>query len=123
MASTHGQGAIAGGALLHLARGLLSCGPGEALGGVLCAGGGPEVHGEGEDVEGEDEGDDPLQVGADVLLVGAGGDAKGHGQGELEEDEGELDPEGEAEDAVLAVLCLHFVSTGLISKSGKGKTD
>lgn len=37
-------------------------------------------------------------------MLSEGEDAEGDAQGDLDEDEGELDPEGDAEDAVLSVL-------------------
>jgi hypothetical protein len=39
-------------------------------------------------------------------VLSEGEDAEGDAQGDLDEDEGELDPEGDAEDAVLSVLCF-----------------
>lgn len=95
-----GQGAVArllegGGDALAEARVVL-----------LGARGGVQVDDVREDVEGEDEGDDPLDVGGHVLAVAEGEDAEGDGEGDLDDDEGELDPEGDAEVAVLAVFCI-----------------
>ena len=63
---------------------------------------GQQVDEEGEDVKGEDEGDDPLEDGGDVLVYAERGGGEDDGEGGLDEDEGELEPEGEAQDAVLA---------------------
>lgn len=71
--------------------------------GVLGGGGRVQVDVEGEDVGGEDEGDDPLEHGAGVVVAGEGAGDEGDGQQYLDDDEGELNPEGEAQDAVLAV--------------------
>lgn len=99
----HGEGLVADRVALDVvAQGRL----GEALRVGPCLGGRVEVDGEGEDVSCEDEGDDPLEVGRDALVLAEGEDAKGDAQGDLDEDEGELDPEGDAEDAVLSVLCF-----------------
>lgn len=77
----------------------------EARGVGLGADGGQEVDDKGEDVKGEDEGDDPLEDGGDVVVVAPVGGDEDDGQDELDEDKGELDVEGDAEDAVLAVVC------------------
>lgn len=71
---------------------------------VLGAGRWQEVDEEREDVEGEDERDGPLENSGDVVGFLEGADGKGDSETEFEEDEGELDPEGGAEDEVLAVL-------------------
>lgn len=82
---------------------------GESLDVLLRAASGPQVDGEGQGVEAEDEGDGPLEVGGvcEVVLVGEGtecDDERG-----FDDDEGELDPERQAKQRVLAVLC-EFVS-------------
>lgn len=66
--------------------------------------GGPQVDDEGKDVQGEDEGDDPFKHGGHVGVVGVGGGCKDDGEDELDEDKGEFDPEGGAEDAMVAVF-------------------
>ena len=70
----------------------------------LGGGGRVQVDVEGKDVGREDEGDDPLQDGAGVVVLRGGADGKGDGQGDLDDDEGELDEEGDAQDAVFAVV-------------------
>lgn len=71
---------------------------------VLCADGGDEVDGEAPDVEGVDEGDDPFEDGGRVPPRLAVADAEADGHAELDDDEGELEPEGDAQDAVLSVV-------------------
>ena len=61
-----------------------------------------QIHKEGEDVEGEDEGDDPFENGPDVLLAVKGGGDEDDREDNLHDDEDEFEPEGEAQDAVLA---------------------
>ena len=93
------QGSVAAGLLHAPDRGF------GVPGGVgLGADGRVEVDGEGEDVEGEDEGDGPLDGGAGVVVLGPGGCHEGDGEEELDDNEDELDPEGGAQDAVLAVF-------------------
>jgi hypothetical protein len=70
----------------------------------------PQVDVEGEDEEGEDEGDDPLEDGGDVVVLGPRGGGEDGGEHQLDEDEDELDPEGSAQDGVLAVF---FFRVGL----------
>lgn len=82
------------------------------------ADGGQQVEEEGHDVEGEDEGDDPLQHGGHVGASRVVGDGEGDGQRELDEDEDQLDPEGCAQDAVLAVFCRSLGSGS--SREGVG---
>lgn len=76
---------------------------GAVVAAVLGVDGRVQVDVEGEDVEAEDEGDDPLEHGGGVVEAVLCQDDKGDGQGDGDEDEGELDPEGDAQDAVLAV--------------------
>jgi hypothetical protein len=71
----------------------------------LGADGGQEVDDEGEDVKGEDEGNDPFEDGGDVVVVAPVGADEDDCEDELDDDEGGLYPEGDAEDAVLAVVC------------------
>lgn len=78
----------------------------EAGGDGLGADGGEEVDDEGEDVKGEDEGDDPFEDGGDVFVVAPVGGDEDDCEDELDDDEGEFYPEGDAEDAVLAVVCF-----------------
>lgn len=61
-----------------------------------------EIDEEREDVEGKHERDDPLEDGGDVLPALEGGGSENSGEEDLDDDEDELEPEGEAEDAVLA---------------------
>lgn len=65
-------------------------------------GGGQQIDEESEDVEGEDEGDDPFENGGHVLFSVKGGDCEDDCKDDLDDDEHELEPEGEAQDAVLA---------------------
>lgn len=65
---------------------------------------GPEVDNKREHVEGEDEGDDPLEYGGEVVVARDVHDAEDDDEGELEDDEDELDPEGQAQGAVLSVF-------------------
>ena len=55
-------------------------------------------------VKGKDERDDPLEHRRDVLATREGGADEDGGKGNLDEDESELEPEGEAQDAVLAEM-------------------
>lgn len=64
--------------------------------------GGQQIHEESEDVKSEDERDDPLEDGGDVLLAVERGDGEDDGEGDLDDDEEEFEPEGGAQDAVLA---------------------
>lgn len=84
--------------LLHLPR------LDEALSAVLCPHGRPQVDGKGQHVESEDEGDNPLEDGGRVAIACPRRGSECDAEEELGEDEGELDPEGDCEDAVLAVL-------------------
>ena len=61
---------------------------------------------EGEDVEGEDEGDGPFEDGRGVVFVFCAGDAEGDGERDFDDYEEEFGPEGGAEDAVLAEVCI-----------------
>lgn len=99
-----GVGGVVG--LLHAAGGVGAAGAGAAEGVAVVAGGHGrvEVDEEGEDVEGEDEGDGPLENRGRVVVAQEVGRDEGDGQDELDEDEGQLDPEGDAEDTVLAIL-------------------
>ena len=61
-----------------------------------------EIDDEGEDVEGEDESDGPFEHCGCVVGTFEVGYSEADGEGDFDQDEGELDPEGEAQDAVLA---------------------
>lgn len=63
-----------------------------------------EIEEEGEDVEGEDQGDQPFDDGGDVGVFAKGGGGEDDGQEGLDDDEGQFHPEGDAEDAVVAVV-------------------
>ena len=63
-----------------------------------------EIDDKGEHVQGEDEGDDPFEYGGYVGVVRVRGGCEDDGEEELDEDEGEFDPEGGAEDAMLAIF-------------------
>lgn len=63
-----------------------------------------EIHKESEDVESEDEGDDPFEDGPYVLLAVEGGGGEDDGEDDLHNDEEELEPEGKAQDAMLAEM-------------------
>ena len=92
-------------ALLHLLA--------DALGQVmLCPHGRKEIEKEGEDVESEDEGDDPLEDSRDVLLRGEHRSGEDDGEDKLDKYEGELDPEGDAQDAVVAILYTQTLVLG-----------
>lgn len=74
------------------------------IGGVLGVDGGPEIDDEGQDVKGKDESDNPLEDGGGILLVSGGEGTKQDDENELGGEEGELEPEGDSEKRVLAVL-------------------
>ena len=61
-----------------------------------------QIHKERQHVKRNDERDDPLEDRSDVLAAGEGGADEDRGEGNLDENEDELEPEGEAQDAVLA---------------------
>lgn len=82
--------------------------------------GGPQVDEEGEDVEGEDEGDHPLEDGGHVVVLAEVVDGEGDGQRQFDQDKGELDPERDAQDAVLAVSYMWLVSDWLTTR---GRSD
>lgn len=63
-----------------------------------------QIHEEGEYVESEDEGNDPFEDGRDVLPAVEGGGGKDGGEDDLHDDEEELEPEGKAQDAMLAEM-------------------
>ena len=63
-----------------------------------------QIHKEGKDIEREDEGDDPFENGRDVWLTVEGGGSEDDGEDDLHYDEEEFEPEGEAQDAVLAEM-------------------
>lgn len=90
---------------------------------VLCVYGRPQVDVEGEDVKREDEGDDPLEHGARVVVLGEGAGDEADGEEDLDDDEEELDPEGDAEDAVLAVPCSEALVLPADKDCGKDVAD
>ena len=61
-----------------------------------------QIHKECQHIKRKDERDDPLEDRSDVLAAGKGGADEDRGEGNLDKDEDELEPEGEAQDAVLA---------------------
>lgn len=63
-----------------------------------------EIDRKAPDVEGIDERDDPLADRGAVVVLPVAEDAEGDGQPDLDQDEGQLDPEGDAQDAVLPVV-------------------
>ena len=65
---------------------------------------GQQIDKEGQDVKGEDEGDDPFEYGSHILPAVEGGDDEDDGEDYLDDDEDEFEPEGEAQDAVLAEM-------------------
>ena len=65
---------------------------------------GQQIDKEGQDVKGEDEGDDPFEYGSHILPAVEGSDDEDDGEDYLDDDEDELEPEGEAQDAVLAEM-------------------
>lgn len=71
---------------------------------VLCLDSRPQVDRKRDNVEREDEGDDPLNDSCCVAVVCPSERHESDSQEELDEDEEELDPEGDSEDAVIAVL-------------------
>ena len=70
----------------------------------LCVHGGSKIDDEAQDVKGKDKSNDPLEHGRDVFVFGKVERGKGNGEHELDQDKREFGPEGDAEDAVLAVL-------------------
>lgn len=71
--------------------------------------GGQEIDDKRKDVECKDKCDDPFEDGGDVLVVAPVCRDEDDGENELNDDEGEFHPEGDAEDAVLAVVCLRVL--------------
>lgn len=71
---------------------------------VLCANRGDEINGKTPYVEGVDKRDDPLQDGSRVPNVFPVTYAESNGQCELHENKSEFNPEGNAKDAVFAVM-------------------
>jgi hypothetical protein len=63
-----------------------------------------EIDGETPYIESVDESNDPFNYRSRVVVCAVAKDAKCDGETELDEDEGEFDPEGNAEDTVLAVV-------------------
>ena len=63
-----------------------------------------QIDKERQHVKGKDERDDPFENGRDVLAAREGGADEDGGKANLDEDESELEPEGEAQDAVLAEM-------------------
>ena len=63
-----------------------------------------EIDDEAPDVEDVNERDDPLEDGADVVVFVELRDGEDDGERDLDQDEGEFEPEGDAEDAVFAVV-------------------
>lgn len=93
---------------------------GSLLAGVVPpARGRDEIDEEGEDVEGEDEGYDPFEDGGDVVDGFEIGGDEDDGEDDFNQDEEELDPEGNAEVAVLAEMN----SQPLILSTGKDGRD
>lgn len=87
---------------------------------VARADGGQEVDDEAPDIEDVDEGDDPLEDGGGVDAVVAAllEDAEGDGDGDFDDDEGQLDPEGDAQDAVLAEVDAEALVFGADEEGG-----
>lgn len=86
---------------------------------VLAADAGQQIEQEAEDVEGEDQGDDPLEDGGDVALVRPRGADEDSGERDLDQDERQLDPEADAQDAVLAVVDPQALVLGAEKHSGQ----
>lgn len=63
-----------------------------------------QVNEKRERIEREDERDGPFETCGDVVMFLPGGNGEGDCERDFEQDEGELDPEGDAEDGVLAVF-------------------
>ena len=61
-----------------------------------------QIDKESQHVKRKDERDDPFENGRDVLAAGEGGADEDGCEDNLNKDEGEFEPEGEAQDAVLA---------------------
>lgn len=87
----------------------------EAHGVSFCAHGGQQVNDEGKDVKGENEGNDPFEDGGYVLVVAPVGGDEDDSENELDDDECHLDPERDAEDFVMAVIC-YSILVNLIMK-------
>lgn len=71
---------------------------------VLGADGGQEVDEEAEHVPGVYEGNDPFEYSGDIPVIVQLGNTENDAETDLSDDEGKLDPEGDAEDRVLAVV-------------------
>jgi hypothetical protein len=61
-----------------------------------------EIDDEAPDIENVDQRDDPLEDGADVVMADFLCDAEYYREGNFSQDEEEFDPEGDAQDAMLA---------------------
>ena len=79
---------------------------------------GQEIDDEAPDEEDVDERYDPLENGADVVVAESLRDAEDDGEGDFGQDEGEFDPEGDAQDAVLAEVDAEALVLGADEDGG-----
>lgn len=83
---------------------------------------GEQIQQEADDVTGEDESDDPLQYRSRIPVALVGHGAKHDGQPDLHQDEGEFDPEGDSQDALVAVVDPQSLVRGTDEDGGEDET-
>lgn len=79
----------------------------------------PQVDEERKDVEGEDERNHPFQNSSNVIHLSEVGNSESDGKGQFDKDKCELDPEGDAKNAVFAVLCKNGMVSYIPRRSGR----
>ena len=78
-----------------------------------------QINKETHDPKGENEGDDPLEHSASLEPFRKRADGEGDGEGDLDEDEKELDPEGDAQDAEVALVHAEALVFGAEEDGGE----
>lgn len=63
-----------------------------------------QIHGKGQDVKRKHKRDNPLEHGGDVAMAGECGCRKNDCEHDFDQDERQFDPEGGAEDPVVAIV-------------------
>ena len=65
---------------------------------------GQKIQEEAQDIEGERERHNPLEDGGDVVQTAEIGDSKHYRERDFDQDKGQFRPEGDAQDAVVAIV-------------------
>ena len=71
-----------------------------------------QINEKAKNPESEHEGNDPFQYGTNLCPLGKGADSESYRQCDFNQDEREFDPEGDAQDTVLALVYTHPLVLG-----------